>query len=755
VSGAGWRWPFVLSSLAVVVQLAVSRPFLAPCRWEELAIAFGLRQPVEGLSGVWCLLFAGLEALLPPEGFLTLLWLAGALAAGLLVCVCDRLFDWFMPSLLRARLLAASDGVFWKRVLTGGCALLFVCTDAVWSSCLAPGAALCQIAGTLLTVFLLMFLLRRGAHYGLPVVTFALGLLTGDGLFAALLFAVVLIYLVVRASGKVGLVANTLSNPIVLRAVSARAVCGYLAGLVLALVTNVAVYRWLGGVSRATTEVGDVLEIVISDPLTAASAACSSGAWVFMLIFVIVPLGINRFAIWRLWPKTGTSTPLFLLPVAGAAIVALTQATGLGCASAWLPTLRRAGCFAQAVWAFGGLLAVVWGLACLVARAASVEDLRYRRGILIAAGLVAAFVYATSLPTRVHPLEGELRDIVESYCQEVAAECAGDARVLTDGSLDAGVELAAWRRGGRLIAISTISGGEPHAVALRQRGVTEVEDLAALESGGADALRAWLEIRTNGLATVAAQAGFDRRRHFDDGVKPRYSGLVAHFGGAEGAAERNGRQTARALGRRIVELCRTARFTTRTDPFLLEAFRLVQWRVAASCRQRLGDPTTPAAELAVDNALADELDGLNPSLGLIRRRHGWQTEYHGALLLPREGVKVALAKADFRLAGYYAEQVLRTAPDDPEANFALGMCHYLNRQYARAIPNLTRVLKVQGENPGVLNNLAMAYLRLEKWDDAAAAAERARRAAPKDSSVRRSAERILLQARTHGKAPLK
>ena len=747
VTGAPWHLRLLLAVLTAAAQLVLSRPFLSPCRWEELAIAFGLRQPLDGLSGLWSLLFSALAALFDPEAVLLILWLTGAVAAGLIVYLCDLLFDWFMPSLLRARLLLSPKGLLWKHVLTGGGAVLFVCSDAVWRSCQAPGVTLCQIVGILSTVVFLLVAQRGGKHYSLPFVTFALGLLTGDGFFAAAIFAVMMTYIGIRASGKFGLVANVLSNPIVSRAVTARAVCGYLLGLMTVCITNVLVYGGRGGVPRTTTTVGDVLQTLVVDPLSSVADAFSSGAVVFLLIVIVIPFCIICFAIVRLWPKTGVSSPLFLVPVVGTVAVALSQLTGFGCLPAFYSTVRQAGDFTWAVWTFGGLLAVVWGLACLVARAHSIGNVWWRCGILFLSGLAAVILYGTSLPSRVRPVENLLADVVETYCNQVAEACADDTWLLTDGSLDAGVELASWRRGSCLFAVSTVSGNEPRDVALRQRGVTDAEDLAALESGGADALRDWLEVRTNALAVVAAQAGFDRRRHFADGVEPRYSGLVAHFGGLEGAAERTGRAAARALGWRIVSICRENALTGRVEPALLEAFRFVQWRVSLACRQRLGNPKTPVKELTADTTLSDELDRLNPSMGAIRRAHGWQVEYHGALLLPREGVRIAMAKADFKLAGYYAEQVLKASPDDAEANFALGMSHYLNRQFARAIPNLKRVLEVQGENPGVLNNLAMAYVRLERWDEAAEMARRAVRAAPNDAAIRKTAERILGKVR--------
>ncbi len=105
------------------------------------------------------------------------------------------------------------------------------------------------------------------------------------------------------------------------------------------------------------------------------------------------------------------------------------------------------------------------------------------------------------------------------------------------------------------MAVSMVSGDDALAVKLRQRGVEDVEDLKALESGAADALRYWMDVRTNRLADVTAQFGFDRRPSYTDGNRPRASGLLAHFGGEAGDVEREEIAAARALGERILAVC--------------------------------------------------------------------------------------------------------------------------------------------------------------------------------------------------------
>ena len=110
---------------------------------------------------------------------------------------------------------------------------------------------------------------------------------------------------------------------------------------------------------------------------------------------------------------------------------------------------------------------------------------------------------------------------------------------------------------------------------------------------------------------------------------------------------------------------------------------------------------------------------------------------------PREGLVIGLARADFTLASQFAQPILRSDPDDPRANFAVGMKHYLDEQYARAEYHLVRCLKRRPNEPAVLNNLAMAQLKLDKLDDAEANARKALSIIPTSQEIQRTLNSVL------------
>jgi len=749
VTGVAWRMPVLLAVIVTGCLAAYPRLGLSPRQWEDHAVAAGLRLPAEALSGLWRGLLALLYAVLSPSTVETVLWTVGCLSGGALVLLAYGIFSDLLPGKVRARLRAVPEGLFWERCLLATGALAFVSSPAVWTCCRAPGPSLGQLLTTVGAVRLALVCLRGRHYYLLPVVALALGLLIGDGFFALVPFLLLLGYLQARAVGRIGQVSNVLSNPIVLRVVTVRMMFAFVGAALAAWTADYLLYRLFGGLKLSETLSGDVLRALVGESLTAMRSTSTVIGWCFALLTSVMPFVVLRLAVPRVFPEEGPPSRIFLGAAGVCAAVAVTQTVGFRSlnADSWAMLLAMRGEFAGSLLALTRGLVFVWATALLLGSLPTEPELRLRRFGWIFAGLVWVLALAGSLPTRVQPQVLRMQAVIDAFCREVARSCAADVRLVTDGAVDVGIELAAFREGRRLTAISLVSGDAPRDVALRQRGIDDREDLKALASGGPDALRMWIEVRTNRLAGVAALAGFDRRYDYPSSVRPRLSGLVAHFGGEAGAEERRGRAEARTLGARILAICARGDSTS-GDPVVRSVFRFVQWRVGEMCRirSRLAATAADAVEIAADNRLAEDLEKTNPLLGSIRLRHGWLAEHHGAVILPHEGVLIGIKKSDFRMASHYAEEVLKSDPDDPEANFATGMFHYFNRQFARAVPYLKRVLVKRGEDPAVLNNLALAHLRLGRAEEAIAYAERARRAAPDDATLRTSADRIRRKA---------
>ena len=114
---------------------------------------------------------------------------------------------------------------------------------------------------------------------------------------------------------------------------------------------------------------------------------------------------------------------------------------------------------------------------------------------------------------------------------------------------------------------------------------------------------------------------------------------------------------------------------------------------------------------------------------------------------PREGLQLALVRADFALARRYAEPILEAVPEDPNANFAMGMSYYVQKQYARSEEFLKRCLVKNAKEPAVWNNLAMIMLKTGRIDEAEQHAKKALELIPDSAEVKDTLKQIR-EART-------
>ena len=738
--------PLVLASLAVGLHVAFFWPGLHPSLWEDCAVAAGLRYPSHSLSGLFLGCLSILYAALPPAVVETGLRAFGLLSAGVLAFLAYGVLDDFLPQKLRPQVRAVPGGLFLERGILFLGAALFVFSGSVWQACQAPGVALFRILCTLLAFRLSAGILRKGRYFRLQGVALLLGLTVADGVFSLLLFLALVGVVVYRSHAKTPLVVNPIANPLVIRSVLVRMAFVFVVSATVALATNYALYTVGGGVARAQFLPGDVASVLLGDCGHAIGASASTGGWLILLDVVAMPLVVVGVLLRR-----REQAPAWLSRVALG--VFLLTAALLWALLFDLFGLRLTsivcGAFPLSMVALAGAVTVTWAFGGLVVGLGAAGNGRLAKCGRLSVKVLAAAMLLWAVPSRIGWTQREMMAVVDAYCREVVREADEDRLILTDGTFDAGVELAANREGRRLTAVSMVSGEAPLEVKLRQRGVEDPEDLKALESGAADALRYWMDVRTNRLAGVAAQLGFDRRHSHTAENRPRASGLLAHFGGSPGEAEREGVRRARKLGGDILGICESLDPKSVSDQPVVTMFRMVQWRIAEMCRSRvrlLGiGRDTP--EKAVDRRLGTLLDAVNPELGAIKRRVGWQSEHHGAMLLPREGLEIALSRHDFKKAGEFAETVLQSDPGDPQANFALGMLYFFERSYARSLPYLTKALEREGSNPQLLSNLSVVCLRLNRLKEALEYAERALQLSPGDRNLMHNAERVRQRIR--------
>ena len=139
-----------------------------------------------------------------------------------------------------------------------------------------------------------------------------------------------------------------------------------------------------------------------------------------------------------------------------------------------------------------------------------------------------------------------------------------------------------------------------------------------------------------------------------------------------------------------------------------------------------------------DKTLADELDNNNAAIQHFCLERNLAESRLMRVITPsrRLRLQMALNQADFTQARRYAELILADDPDDTNANFAMGMSYYFQRQWARAEEYLRKCLIKKPMEPAVWNNLAMICMYTERYDEGLELAEKALKLLPDSGAVK-------------------
>ncbi len=308
-----------------------------------------------------------------------------------------------------------------------------------------------------------------------------------------------------------------------------------------------------------------------------------------------------------------------------------------------------------------------------------------------------------------HDVTVKVQSVIDDYVREVVEEANGVRVIYTGGAFDDDIRREAKRRGVELEPISMLGRGGP--ASLRE---------AALEKG----------------EDVALQLGFELWKLAGKEL-PLCSGVLARTGKLPERARQRGIEAAYRLGERILELYREDLLDAMPNKELKQKLLLVQWRIArlATMRAVLADHAGQIDQALKDKTLADELDNHNVSLQNLRNELDQMEALSMRVVTPRMGLRMALDKADFTHARRYAELVLKDDPGDLNANFAMGMGHYIQKQWARAEEYFRRYL-TKKENAAVLNNLALVCMETGRYDEALKLANRALELLPESGEIK-------------------
>lgn len=763
LSFIAWHWGY-----------AAMPPGLA----EAYAAAAGLRPPESPTGLLWQALASPLFGRYGVETADLALRAAGCAALGLLAALSYTIFEMMLPvALRRGEHIALWWRVSVRAVLFQG-VVFFCCSDSVWSAFRRFSPVSLQILLAAFATLCIVSHFRTGRHASLFAAYFLLGLLAADapaGMIGAAVLAAAMFFrgmaaprAAVPACAEAGQTVR--GNPVAEYFMSWRSTLSFCAGFAAGWAVEYAVFAGADGFAAHGWKTwGDyALQVPAEYIKTALAIFTPLGALLFAA-FAVAPVVIQAGLLGSTTDNERHLRYFHGVVFATLGLFALTQVAGSGETWYWTwgginvrdDAVRGASAFLTA-------LAAVWSAAVFMeemffrnfkriatlrfpdaveetdAAKAFASARRMQHSVRMVFVAEPFLAIACVVPFRAATPEREMAQIVADAAKETARECRGAGMLFTDGGLDAQVELAAAAEGRILRTLSFMSGAvHERDIYLRTRGATNAADRAVLELGAADALRKWTRFNPEKGKSYATQIGFELWQR-DGREMPDFSGIVARPEGLDPEEASRGAAAARGLMRRILSLCEEhPDLCDTTDRPLRNAFAFVQWRLSIIARHRANSLDAKGEKEAAveDTELANALDAKNSVLARIRTDLAWAGRRKLERMTAQEGLRAGLAKANFQLARQFALAVLRTSPEDPQANFAIGMDFFVQKQYSRAEAYLSKCLAARPNDPAVLNNLAQCRLR---QGDPAKALEYARRALeflPDSPEIKRTIER--------------
>jgi len=776
-----WRDHAVVYGLGIVLALLAwfsgNSAEVPPDLWGEISVAIGLRPPPTVFPGLWrCLATALFEGLGLVRGLFALR-LLGPVSLGVAAILTFRMFDEILPETLRLRMRRKG----WSRrivrfVLLQG-AVFFVCSDPVWRAGQMLSPTMLLLLLTLVSFRIFLHAMRTSSRRAAVVMSAVLGLMSAEtplGVLPMIAFPLVVIIRTRKASSEMVM---PMSNPLVRVITFRRMSLAFLGTWMLMLAVNTLYFNWRDGLVAQDWNAFTYYIHYLHHYVQIIQGAATPVGWIFIFGVVIFPLIMSSILI-----RLATDDDKFLdflhaFYFAGAGLITFLQSAGWKPFWFWMWVESPAAVGSEYLLCLCLLVTSMTAMMSLCVLGVEIYFRNYRRIALIrfqdavedepiAEKMVQHFrfidrvlravllyeplvVAAMIFPFKFTTPEHKMAAIVNEGARLTAAEC-GDARVLfTDGALDAAVEAAAAIDGKRLKTLSMMSGNTPYEMYLRTRDEMDEEDRGMLNVGAADALRTWVRAKPECATNIALQLGFELWRH-DKLPMPPCGGFVAKTAGFEPGAAEKGRAAALSLADRIMGLYEKSDPMEIANRKLKSMFMFLQWRIARMCRLR-ADAADKAGNLSLameESERADKLDSKNVAYSNIRRQMDWVGQQKGMRLTPREGLKIGLDRADFRLAKTFAQQVLVSDPENSNANFAMGMGYFIDEQYGRAEVYLKRCLEQKPDEPAVLNNLAIAQLRQGKLEEAATNAAHALKVYPSSKEIQKTFEHIR---KLHGK----
>jgi len=735
----------VLATLAGVIAAAAilvfGIPGIDPSLWNEIAVAAQVRPPQAIFPGFWRFLAVGLFSAFGVGGGVRILTLAGAVLGGFSVALVFLIVRQTLALLIRT---GRPYAVWNSRIapfFAFVAAALFGIGDPLSRISRVLSPSLLRFSAGLLAVYLALRWLVVGGRWRLFPCIALMGLLAAETPFGFLLPALLVLAYVFVWHGVVdGVFPRPEKLPAPDELPKWRMFFLFLGTLAVAAFLNAAEFTALGGAAANGWGANDVYFRYAGGYWRVFAGSASVIGWVLGLVFGVLPL-LVAVKVFPMVARDDRPMPFnlgVLLFLVGT--LAVMQCGAFPAARFWTFTkdiaLVPSGFLLALFTCCSTVTLALFGAAFAFECQRTYLDENARQPGVLLRGLVPVLtliLVALAVVRLPKPVESEMQRIVEAAVRETVEEC-GDAKYLfTDGHLDAAVELCAKERGKELHTLNMMSGAGAWETAVRSRPFApESDDWKNAQMGVPVLLRVWAGEKPGGMDEAAIQLGFEFWKR-ERKPLPTLSGMVAREKGMDAATAEAGVTRTKALADRILAL---APQTEAADPSpaLASAFSAVSWRIARFARFR------------EDAALANDLDASNSALKRMVSAIEQERQRTFLQMTPREGLQIALRRANFVEARRYAAAVLHANPDDAEANFAMGMSSLTGNRYADAERYLSRCLKTRPNEPAVLNNLSIICRKLGRYKESEDYARRALKLLPDSPEVKQTLADALKKA---------
>lgn len=723
---------------------------IALCR--DFCVAAGLRPPETVSPGVWRVVIHHCLEFFPFERVASVLSVAGWVSSGIstflmyfflreILAVHNRQYDSFR--LWRVWLAPAASAVG---------ALLFQLSDPVWSAFdfLSPVSSglLLEIA----SIFLVARYFRLGKSWRFFVAMLLFGLVAGDSILCLALTILVLFLLKFSESAVFdhnAEIAAVHNEPIPY----ALSCIFCFIGFMISSIVSAFSFSDFGGIDAGGYSSVMLPVLFLAKYVFSLFSFANIWGLLASAVVFIIPFALSVwFVRAELDDETNTSSGIPVI-LSVALLIAITQLAGFNLTWCWTWTGHVAVksseflcvCILLSSCAVSLILAELFFRFCVRHFDDGENVVRANGKPAIFACTAVFLALALTVPGRYTGMRREMIAVIGEYVREVVFEAGDSGFFISNGALDDAVELEAYSKGRSIKAISMMSGQSAFEKSVRTRGAETEEENASMQAGAITILEQWKKDNPEKLRNVALQEGFVVWQREHEAI-PSCSGVLARPGGFEPGIREKGIATTKKLASRIIALCEKSVFMISGDDYLNDKILYIMWNMLrmanlrAAEADKAGDYETAKAEIA----FAEELERLHPSLKIIKEELIKTGRLMLKRLTPRQNLKLALESADFSSAKPFAEIVLKSTPDDPDANFAMAMYYMLQKVYSLSAEYLEKCVQVKPEQPAFLNNLSLSYLMLGQLEKAKIFADKAQAVYPQSPQIADTVRQVEL-----------